>query len=59
MRVMWMEDPPDGDKTPIVTPPPVSAALVITTAGMLVVGVLPGLVMHFADLQDLSGALGG
>jgi NADH-quinone oxidoreductase subunit N len=59
MREMWMNDPPDGDRTPIVTPPPVSAALVITTAGMLVVGILPGLVMHFADLQDLSGALGG
>jgi NADH-quinone oxidoreductase subunit N len=59
MREMWMNDPPDGDTTPIVTPPPVSAALVITTAGMLVVGVLPGLVMHFADLKDLSGALGG
>ena len=59
MREMWMNDPPDGDKTPIVTPPPVSAALVITTAGMLVVGILPGLVMHFADLKDLSGALGG
>jgi NADH-quinone oxidoreductase subunit N len=59
MREMWMNDPPDGDRTPVVTPPPVGAALVITTAGMLVVGVLPGLVMHFADLQDLSGALGG
>jgi NADH-quinone oxidoreductase subunit N len=59
MRVMWMEDPPDGDVTPIVTPAPVSAALFITTAGMIVVGVLPGLVMHFADLKDLSGALGG
>jgi len=59
MREMWMNDPPDGDRTPVVTPPAVSAALVITTAGMIVVGVLPGLVMHFADLQDLSGALGG
>jgi NADH-quinone oxidoreductase subunit N len=58
MREMWMNEPPDGDRTPIVTPPPVSAALFITTAGMLVVGILPGLVMHFADLQDLSGALG-
>jgi len=59
MWEMWMNDPPDGDRTPVVTPPAVSAALVITTAGMIVVGVLPGLVMHFADLQDLSGALGG
>src|SRR5215216_3299466 len=44
MREMWMNDPPDGDRTPVVTPPAVSAALVITTAGMIVVGVLPGLV---------------
>jgi NADH-quinone oxidoreductase subunit N len=58
MREMWMSEPPDGDRTPIVTPPPISAALAITTTGMIVVGVLPGLVMRFADLQDLSGALG-
>jgi NADH-quinone oxidoreductase subunit N len=59
MREMWMNEPPDGDVTPIVTPPAINAALAITTAGMLVLGVLPGLVMHFADLKDLSGALGG
>ena len=33
--------------------------LAITTLGTLVLGVLPGLVMRFADLQDLTGALGG
>ena len=53
-----MSEPPDGDRTPIVTPPSISAALAITTTGMIVVGVLPGLVMRFADLHDLSGALG-
>jgi NADH-quinone oxidoreductase subunit N len=58
MREMWMNDPPDGDVTPIVTPQPITAALAITTAGMVVLGVLPGLVMRFADLQDLTGALG-
>ena len=58
MREMWMNDPPDGDRTPIVTPQPIMAALTITTAGMIVLGVLPGLVMRFADLEDLSGALG-
>ena len=49
----------DGDLTPIVTPPPIMAALAITAAGTLVLGVLPGLVMRFADIGDLSGALGG
>ena len=27
MREMWMNDPPDGDRTPIVTPQPIMAAL--------------------------------
>ena len=51
-----MNEPPDGDRTPIVTPQPITAALAITAAGTLVLGVLPGLVMRFADLQDLTGA---
>ena len=59
LRVMWMEEPPDGDRAPIVTPQPVMAALAITTLGTIVLGVLPGLVMRFADLEDLTGALGG
>ena len=59
MREMWMSDVPDGDRTPIVTPPPIAAALAITAAGTLVLGVLPGLVMRFADIGDLTGALGG
>jgi len=58
MREMWMNDPPHGDTTPIVTPQPISVALGITTAGMILLGVLPGLVMRFADLEDLTGALG-
>jgi NADH-quinone oxidoreductase subunit N len=59
MREMWMSAPPDGDQTPIVTPAPIAAALAITAAGTLVLGVLPGLVLRFADLSDLTGALGG
>jgi NADH-quinone oxidoreductase subunit N len=58
MREMWMGEAPDGDRTPIVTPPPVMAALAITGAGTLILGVLPGLVLRFADIQDLTGALG-
>jgi NADH-quinone oxidoreductase subunit N len=59
MREMWMNEAPDGDRTPIVTPPPIMAALAITMTGTLVLGVLPGLVMRFADVSDLAGALGG
>jgi NADH-quinone oxidoreductase subunit N len=58
MREMWMNPVPDGDTTPIVTPAPISAALLITAAGTIVLGVLPGLVMRFANLNDLTGALG-
>ena len=59
MRVMWMAEAPDGDESPIATPSPIAAALAITAAGTLVLGVLPGLVLRFAELQDLTGALGG
>ncbi len=58
MRTMWMDDPPEGAPQAVVTPPPVMAALGITAVGTVVLGVLPGLVMRFADLQDLSGAFG-
>ena len=58
MRTMWMDPPPDGAPQTIVTPPPVMAALGITAVGTVVLGVLPGLVMRFADLQDLTGAFG-
>lgn len=57
MRTMWVDDPPLGDESPVVTPSPVAAALAITAAGTIVLGVLPGLVLRFADLQDLSGAI--
>ena len=41
-----MKPAPDGDVTPIVTPPPVQAALGITGVATLVLGVLPGLVLR-------------
>jgi NADH-quinone oxidoreductase subunit N len=58
MRTMWMDPPPENAPATIVTPPPVMAALGITAVGTVVLGVLPGLVMRFADLQDLTGAFG-
>jgi NADH-quinone oxidoreductase subunit N len=53
-REMWMKPVPDGDTTPIVVPQPVMAALGICTAGTIVLGVAPGLVLRFADLPDLT-----
>ncbi len=59
LRVVWVEDAPDGDVTPIRPPAPIVAALGITAVGTLVLGVFPGLVARFGDIQDLTGALGG
>jgi NADH-quinone oxidoreductase subunit N len=56
LRVVWIEEAPDGDTSPIYTPAPVMAALVITAAGTIVLGVLPDLVSRFGDLQTLTGA---
>jgi NADH-quinone oxidoreductase subunit N len=58
LRQIWMAPAPDGDVSPLRTPAPVAAALGITAIGTLLLGVLPGLVTRFGDLQDLTGALG-
>lgn len=54
MREMWMKPVPDGDTTRIVVPQPVMAALGICAAGTVVLGVVPSLVLRFADLVDLT-----
>ncbi len=56
LRVMWMDDAPDGDTAPIATPSPVMAALALTAIGTVVVGVYPRLVAGFGELHDLTGA---
>ncbi len=58
LRQIWMAPAPDGDTSLIVVPPPIRLALVITAGGTVVLGILPGLVLRFADLPDLTGALG-
>jgi NADH-quinone oxidoreductase subunit N len=57
LRVVWMDDVPDGDTTPIHPPAPIMAALGITVIGTLVIGILPGLLARFGDVSDLTGAL--
>jgi NADH-quinone oxidoreductase subunit N len=42
----------------VKTPSSLIAAMVITTTGTIVLGVLPGLVLRFGDLADLTGAFG-
>jgi NADH-quinone oxidoreductase subunit N len=58
LREMWMKPVPDGDETPIETPQPIWVALGICSVGTIVLGILPGLVLRFADLEDLTGAFG-
>ena len=58
LREMWMKPVPDGDITPIKPPQPVWVALGICAAGTIVLGLLPGLVLRFADLPDLTSAFG-
>jgi NADH-quinone oxidoreductase subunit N len=58
LREMWMKPVPDGDLGPVVTPQPVLVALGICAAGTVVLGVVPGLVLQFADLPDLTSAFG-
>jgi NADH-quinone oxidoreductase subunit N len=49
LRMMWFEDAPDGDVTPIRVPASLTAALVITVGVTLVFGIVPGVVTHFTD----------
>jgi NADH-quinone oxidoreductase subunit N len=58
LREMWMKPVPDGDITPIRTPAALQAALVITVATTIVLGVVPGLIGRYGDLSDLTGAFG-
>ncbi|HEX2192344.1 MAG TPA: NADH-quinone oxidoreductase subunit N [Acidimicrobiales bacterium] len=50
-RQMWMSPVPDDDRTPIAVPPPLIAALGITVAVVLAIGVYP---QAFARLGDLA-----
>jgi hypothetical protein len=55
---MWMRPVPDADLTPVRVPVPVSAALGITTAVTIVVGIFPNLFAHLGDLANFTSALG-
>ncbi len=53
-REMWMRPVPDDDRTPIRVPPALGAALGITAAVVLVVGLYPQAFARFADLARLA-----
>jgi hypothetical protein len=49
---MFMNPVPDGDATPVRVPQALVAALGITATVTLLIGVLPGVVLHFGDLSN-------
>jgi len=52
-KEMWMNPVPDGDKTRIRVPAPLIAALGITAALVVAVGVYPQTLANFGDLASL------
>jgi len=52
-RQMWMTPVPDGDRTPIAVPAPLIAALAITAAVVIAIGVYPQAFARFGDLASL------
>jgi len=52
-REMWMSPVPDGDRTPIRVPAPLSTALAITATVVIVVGVYPQSFANFGDMASL------
>ena len=59
LREMWMRPVPDGDSSPVPIHSSLIVALAITGSATLLLGVLPGIVIHFGDLAGLAGAFGG
>jgi NADH-quinone oxidoreductase subunit N len=51
-REMFMNPVPDGDATPVRVPQALAAALGITAAVTLLIGILPSVVLHFGDLSN-------
>ena len=58
LREMWMRPVPDGDTAPVPVSSSLAVALGITGIATLLLGVLPGIVIHFGDLAGLAGAFG-
>ncbi len=53
LRLMFMEQPVDGDRTPIRVPASITISLVITVAITVVYGIFPAAVTHFTDTVSL------
>jgi NADH-quinone oxidoreductase subunit N len=49
VRIMFMEDAPDGDMTPVKVPVAITAAIAIAVVSTLVIGFAPGLIGRLAE----------
>jgi NADH-quinone oxidoreductase subunit N len=49
-KEMWMNPVPDGDTTAVRVPPPLFAALGLTAAVVIAIGIYPQAFAHFGDL---------
>jgi NADH-quinone oxidoreductase subunit N len=58
VRVMFMDEAPDGDVTPIKVPAPLGAVVFIGVLATLVVGIFPGLISDMADGANFALSLG-
>jgi NADH-quinone oxidoreductase subunit N len=52
-RQMWMSPVPDGDRSPVVVPAPLVAALGITVTVVVAIGIYPQAFARFGDLASL------
>jgi NADH-quinone oxidoreductase subunit N len=57
-RVMWVDEAPDGDVSPIKVPLSLGAALAITAVVTVVVGILPQIVTRVTGAETFL-TLGG
>ncbi|MCB1257744.1 MAG: NADH-quinone oxidoreductase subunit N, partial [Microthrixaceae bacterium] len=53
-KVMWFEDAPDGDVTPIRVPPGLVGAIVIASIATLLLGVIPGPLSNLSTFGPLA-----
>jgi NADH-quinone oxidoreductase subunit N len=53
-REMWMQPAPSDDRTPLRVPPALGAALAITAAAVLAIGVYPQAFARLGDLAHLA-----
>lgn len=57
MREMWMRPVPFGDVTPIKRPAALTTVLAICVAGVIAIGVYPGMLTKLVDVSTTFGAL--